>query len=501
MNTYRKAFGAIALSTTLLASPIGAVSEPVAIEIPSAEDSSAEEQGRIAYEEAIALADIWLDQIQQFERIPAISASIVVQDRTWASGYGTIDRAGRIPATADTIYSICSISKLFTAVAFMQQWEMGKVRLDEPVTTYLPWATLAEDERESVPITMRGLLTHSAGLPREAVNPYWTGPNFPFPSSDEVRDGISSQSPLYPASRTFQYSNLGITLVGETVAEVSGTPYDEYIAARILQPLGMENTQPFIQADQFGKEMAVGWSALNPDGTRSPVNLFDARGINPAAGFSSTVTDLAKFASWQLRLLKSGEANLLRASTLREMHRVHYLTPDRRTSWGLGFANFQINGREVVGHGGSCPGYRSQLLIDPANGAAIAVAMNAMESAGGIARRLGALLSARLGANSFEQPKGGAVNLAEYAGYYDPAPWERETVVVPWAGGLAVVTASDSDPADNLTRLKPLGGDQFRVMHRSGEERDIVSFIRDSDSNITHMSRYGQFTPFKRPLD
>src|SRR3546814_170660 len=106
--------------------------------------------------EAVVLADIWLDQTRQYAHIPALSVALVDGDRTvWSKGYGTIDARGRRPATADTIYSVCSISKLFTAVAFMQQWEAGTVRLDEPVTTYLPWAALAPDGRDSVPITMR----------------------------------------------------------------------------------------------------------------------------------------------------------------------------------------------------------------------------------------------------------------------------------------------------------------------------------------------------------
>ena len=125
-------------------------------------------------------AELWIEG-RRHRRIPAISAAVVQGDATvWAKGFGTTDRALQQPATPDTIYSICSISKLFTAVALMQQWEQGKVALDAPIETYLPWATLAADDRESVPVT-RGLLTHSAGLPREADFPYWTGPDYPFP--------------------------------------------------------------------------------------------------------------------------------------------------------------------------------------------------------------------------------------------------------------------------------------------------------------------------------
>jgi CubicO group peptidase (beta-lactamase class C family) len=454
-----------------------------------------------AMAEALALGEIWLEQYRQYQRIPAISAAIVHGDKTvWAKGFGHTDRAMTQPATADTVYSICSISKLFTAVAFMQEWEKGTVRLDEPVTTYLPWAQLAPDERDSVPITMRGLLTHSAGLPREAVNPYWTGPDFPFPTQAEIRAGIGSQDVLFPAATTWQYSNLGLTLVGETVEAVSDTPYSEYVRANILEPLEMADTRPFIPSRLYGNKMAVGWGSLEVDGTRPAVKLFDAKGINPAAGFSSTVNDLAKFAAWQFRLLKSGEPELLRASTLRDMQRVHYITPDRQTSWGLGFVNFQANGREIVGHGGSCPGYRSSLLIDTHHEMAIALAMNTMENAGGIAMDLAQLIGKRMEATRFAAPEGEAIELADYAGTYTAQPWGRDFVIVPWAGGLAMVTPSEADPADELTIGKPLSNDRFRVISDRGEERDVVTFHRDAEGKVTHYERFGQFTQRKGPL-
>lgn len=448
--------------------------------------------------EAVTAADYWLEQTRQYKRIPAMSVALVNNQQTvWSKGFGFTDRAMKQPATADTIYSICSISKLFTAVAFMQEWEKGTVRLDEPVSTYLPWAQLAPDGRDSVPVTMRGLLTHSAGLPREAVNPYWTGPDFPFPSKAEIRAGIGGQDVLYPASTTFQYSNLGITLVGETVEAVSGTAFADYVSANILNPLSMADTRPFIPASLYGKQMAVGWGSLTADGSRPRVKLFDAKGINPAAGFSSTVNDLAKFAQWQFRLLESGEAELLRASTLREMHRVHYITPDRRTSWGLGFANYQRDGREVVGHGGSCPGYRSSLLIDPAGQMAVALAINAMDDPDNLARGVGALVLARMAAQVFEAPEGGPVNLRDYAGIYDSQPWASDHAILPWAGGLASFESEAREPADNIERLKPIGGDRFRVITSRGQERDVVTFHRDAAGNVTHLERFGQFTPRK----
>ncbi len=248
-----------------------------------------------------------LDSVQAYRHLPALSAGVVVgDDMIWSKGFGTIDASHTVAATPQTIYSICSISKLFTSISLMQLYEAGKVRLDDPITTYLPWATISPAS-DSGPITVRGVLTHSSGIPRESDFPYWSGPDFPFPTREEIRAKIASQSALYPAERYFQYSNLGLTLVGETVAAVSGQPYEDYAKANVLAPLGLNNTRTFMPMDLYGKSLAVGYGALKRDGTRDLVKPFNTRGVTPAAGYTSTVEDLGKFASWQFRLLRTGQ--------------------------------------------------------------------------------------------------------------------------------------------------------------------------------------------------
>src|ERR1700761_9482910 len=109
-----------------------------------------------ARSEVLRLIELWLDAAQAYNRIPSLSAAIVQGDKTiWSRGYGTLDAAHKIPTTPQTIYSICSISKLFTSIGLMQQWEAGRVRLDEPITTYLPWAALKSADPDGVPITLR----------------------------------------------------------------------------------------------------------------------------------------------------------------------------------------------------------------------------------------------------------------------------------------------------------------------------------------------------------
>src|SRR5215469_13206948 len=206
--------------------------------------------------EALRLVDAWLDSVQAYQHIPAISAGVVAgDDLIWSRGYGTIDAEHKIPASSKTIYSICSISKLFTSVALMQQYEAGKVRLDEPITTYIPWAKLKDTGEDSVPVTLRGLLSHSAGLPRESDFPYWSGPDFPFPTQEQIRATYRTQAPLFPAEHYFQYSNLGLTLAGEVVDAVSGEPYAQYAKAHVLDPLSLNDTHPFMPMDLYGKRL------------------------------------------------------------------------------------------------------------------------------------------------------------------------------------------------------------------------------------------------------
>ena len=450
--------------------------------------------------EALRVVDAWLDSVQAYRHIPAISAGVVVgDDMVWSKGFGTIDASHTVAATPQTIYSICSISKLFTSISLMQLYEAGKVRLDDPITTYLPWATMSP-AADSGPITLSGLLTHSSGIPRESEFPYWSGPDFPFPTREEIQAKIATQSALYPAERYFQYSNLGLTLVGETVAAVSGESYAEYAKANVLAPLVLNDTRTFMPMDLYGKRLAVGYGALKRDGTRDLVKPFNTRGVTPAAGYTSTVEDLGKFASWQFRLLRTGQTNVLKAPTLREMQRVHFMDPDWKTSWGLGFAVEHRDDHIYVGHGGDCPGYQTVLSMRPDDQTAVIVMDNGAEVAGPFATAVFAILDKRKG-YEFKAPlPATGVNLEDYAGRYSEQPWVSESVMLPWAGGLAFLALPTTDPAEDMHFLKPKGGDVFRRVRKDGSEAEEFKFVRDASGKVTSFMHFSNPTPMELPL-
>ena len=287
---------------------------------------------------ALELARAWLDAERAYAQVPGVSAAIVHDQKVlWSGAFGLADVASGRKAEPGTIYSICSISKLFTSVAVMQLRDAGKLRLDDPVRTRLPWFTMKPGGTDGTEITVEGLLTHAAGLPRETDLPYWTGPSFAFPTHEQIVERVAQQTALYPAETYFQYSNLGLTLAGEIVSASSGVSYADYVSKNILVPLKLASTTPEMPESERGKRLASGYSALTRAGRRDPVAFFQGKGVAPAMAFASTAEDLARFASWQFRLLGGGGPEVLKTATLREMHRVHFVDPDFETMWGLGF--------------------------------------------------------------------------------------------------------------------------------------------------------------------
>ena len=468
-----------------------------------------EEKSATDLSEAFRLIDMWLGAQRDYDRLPGLSVGVVRdQELLWSKGYGLADTEREVQAGAGTIYSICSISKLFTAIAVMQLRDAGKLRLDDAVADVLPWFNLRIRHEDSGPITIRSLLTHSSGLPRESAQPYWTGPEeFPFPTVDELKATLGKQETLYPASTYFQYSNLGLTLLGEIVAEVAGVPYQEYVEKRILTPLRLADTRTYLPESLWRGRLATGYSALSRDGRRRMLELFQARGITAAAGYSSTVEDLARFASWQFRLLERGGEEILKASTLREMHRVHWMDPDWKTAWGLGFSVRELDGRSIVGHGGSCPGYRTALELDLARKLACIVMINAqgtnptlytkgirdiLKKAGAGAGRTEAEASSPA-KDTEEKADGDPVDLEPFAGLYDAQPWWGEMAVAPWQGKLVLFSLPSKNPAEHLTFLQWIEGDTFRRVRDDDQLGETVRFERDAAGKVSRMWRHSNY--------
>lgn len=492
--------GLCTLALTLAATPAGAAT--------------------VTRDEALALVDTWLEAQRAYADVPGMSAGVVHdQEVVWIRAWGLADPVAERPAGVDTIYSICSISKLFTSIAVMQLRDAGELELDDPVAEHLPWFELRDEHPHGPPITVWGLLTHSAGIPREADYPYWSPPDFAFPTREQIRQRLAAQATLFPAQTFFQYSNLGLTLTGEIVAEVEGRPYDEAIRERILDPLGLDDTRAALPEGPAAERLAVGY-APRGRGPRAPLPLFDAAGIAPAAGFSSTVPDLLDFASWQFRVLAGEEEAVLGRNTLREMQRVQWMDPSWEVARGLGFGVYRVGETTYVGHSGSCPGFRTTLRLQTDDEVAVVLMANLggdleLESwATQVHRVLEPVLEteedqadAAAAAERGEEADPGAgepeeeagPELDDYVGTYSYAPWGGEVAVVRWKGGLAMLPLPTDDPLEALNELRHVEGDRFRRLRDDEKLAEPIVFERGEAGLVVALRRHENAWPRIEP--
>lgn len=415
---------------------------------------------------ALGLLSAWIESQMAYSGLPGLSIGILHdQDLVWAAGFG---RAGLEPAraaTPDTLYRIASITKLFTATAILQLRDAGKLRLDDPLATHLPWFRIGRAHADAPETTIRHLLTHTAGLPREAGWPYWTDGE--FPTSLQIRERLADQQAALPTETEWKYSNLGLALAGEVVAAVSGRPYAEYIADQILEPLGMRRTWVTTPpADD--PDLATGYSRRLPTGGRSAAPFTDVRGITAAASMTTCVRDLARFASLQFRDGPAGGAQILRGSTLREMQRVHWLEPDWEAGWGLGFRIVRTRGKTYVGHGGALRGYRTIVHLCPADRIGVIVLTNADDGNPlPIAEKAFQWVSpAILETATPSAPASPPAGWERYAGRYR-SPWVDVQVLVV-DGRLAMLDPSLPDPMVGVTWLHPTAEHTFRCETKNG---------------------------------
>ncbi|MBP1656285.1 MAG: putative beta-lactamase class penicillin binding protein [Bacteroidetes bacterium] len=437
----------------------------------------------------IKLLEQWIEAQMEYRALPGLALAIV-HDQTlvWSRGFGYADLKTRTPMTPRTIFRIASITKTFTSTAILQLRDRGKLRLDDPVSTYLPWFTYKNRHAEGPAVTVRQLLTHTSGLPRESAFPYWT--DYKFPSREEMVTALQSQESIFEPETRYKYSNLGMAILGEVVATAAGESYDAYITKNILQPLRMTSSS-VSPPESLRSRYATGYGRRFADGTRMESPFMDSRGLTPAANISSTVEDLALFASFHMLEGKNTQGQILKGSTLREMHRVHWIQTGWRSGRGLGFAVSKDDSRVTYGHGGWVAGNRSQLLISPKEKVAVIVMTNADDGAPGFfANRALSMLApviAKATAPPVSEPKPDPLWQKYVGTYTDPSGWETEVMImnnklVLYGYGYP----PEDDPTNSITELTPEGTHRFRMTGES-DSGELVEFELGADGKVVRV--------------
>jgi serine beta-lactamase-like protein LACTB len=277
----------------------------------------------------------------------------------WSKGFGHQDTKKTKPATADTVYRVGSVSKLFTDVAVMKLVEEKTLDLDAPVSNYVP-EFRPKNPFDKTEITLRHLMSHRSGLVREApVGSYFDPTEPPLEKTVRSLEGIDL---VYPPGTRIKYSNAAIATVGHVVARTQGQKFEAYMRSAVLDPLGM-SASAFEATPAVKKNLAeaVMWTY---HGREFPAPTFEL-GIGPAGSLYSSVADLAKFASCLFANGKVGDKQFLKPATLAEMVKPQFAPAGAKDGFGLGFMVGELDGRARVGHGGAVYGFATEFALLP----------------------------------------------------------------------------------------------------------------------------------------
>src|SRR3984893_8322329 len=298
-----------------------------------------------------------LQQMAEKE-LPALSIALIDdQQIVWAVGFGMADPKSKTPASADTIYRIGSVSKLFTDIAIMQLVERGELNLDAPITDYLldfhprnPFGT---------PITLRELMSHRSGLLREPPVGNYFDPTEPSLAAT-VRSLNETELIFAPQTHT-KYSNAAIAVAGYLLEQRSHQAFAADLKQTVLEPLEMKHSS--FEPDREIVQNLAKAKMWTYDGTTFAAPTFQL-GMVPAGSMYSTVTDLGLFLSVLLGRGETASGTLLKPSTLLDMWSPQFPNPSGRV-FGLGFAVGALDGRRMVGHGGAIYGFATTLNLLP----------------------------------------------------------------------------------------------------------------------------------------
>jgi CubicO group peptidase (beta-lactamase class C family)/D-alanyl-D-alanine dipeptidase len=337
---------------------------------------------REPYSEVASRLDRWIATEMEAKGLPALSIALI-DDQTivWARGFGDADPKGHIPATADTVYRVGSVSKLFTDLAVMQLVEQGRVDIDAAVSRYLP--EFAPQNPFKTAISLRQLMSHRSGLVREPPAGHYFDPNPPS-LLDIVRSLSRTKLVFEPGTRT-KYSNAGIAVVGAVVERLRGQSFSEAVRSSLLDPIGMASSS-FDPSADLRRRLASGlmWT-YDGQTVANPAFLL---GTGPAGNLVSTVSDLGRFLSF---LFSGGRGTggkaLVKAATIRSMAEPQLGKNGEAPSFGLGFAISKLDGHVRIGHGGAVYGFATEVeaLPDDKLGA---IVITSVDCANGIARHV-----------------------------------------------------------------------------------------------------------------
>ncbi|MFG2680666.1 serine hydrolase domain-containing protein [Streptomyces sp. NPDC048392] len=416
-------------------------------------------------------------------RTPSLVAAVVRGGRAvWHGARTSVDGHGPDESVQ---YRIGSITKTFTAVLVLRLRDEGALDLADPLDRHLPDTGAGE-------ATIAELLAHSGGLAAESPAPWWE--RTPGSLRPELADVLGKQPLRHPVGRRHHYSNPGYTLLGALIEKLRGASWGDVLRREVLGPLGLERT-----ATRPSAPYAGGWAVHPWADVMLAEPVEDLGRMAPAGQLWSTTGDLARFAVF----LAKGDDRVLGAETVREM-RVPAAPAETAdvvdgAAYGLGLQLQHRDGRLLVGHSGSLPGFLANLTIGVEDDVAAVVLTNC--TSGPPLAGVGADL----------------VRIVAEAEPRFPDPWRplREVdpsvleLAGPWYWGTHAFALRLT--SDGGVSMGPLAGQGRRSRFRANDDRtwtglegyyagELLRAVRRSDGTVSHLD-LGSFVFTRRPYD
>jgi CubicO group peptidase (beta-lactamase class C family) len=416
-----------------------------------------------------------IEQGMSKDDVTGLSIALVDDQRVvWSQGFGYADKQANIKATPDTMYHLGSIAKVFTATAAMQLAEQGKLDIDQPLRKYLPEFSIKSRFGDTQGITPRTVMDHHSGLPGNWVR--GMSERHPQPFTDQVT-AVKDEYVTWPPNTVFAYSNLGVSLLGAAIGEVSGDCYAGYMNRYLLHPLGMVHSE--FAARIPGKAYRKG----------AEVEAIPLRDL-PSGGLISSASDMTHFMQMVFADGKYDGKQIVSADSLHEMLKVQNpnIPLDFDFKMGLGWMLSGVDvprAGTVASHGGTTLNYHTMMAILPEHKLGVVVLSNSAGSEGLVAEvtaeTLKLALEAKRGIGQPEKKVEEAASvpltaqdLSDYSGYF-------ETLI-----GLVKVDGSSGD------LIAELMGWKFQlVKHDDGQfgvRLKLLGFIPVTNSQMKEMT-------------
>ena len=420
--------------------------------------------------------------------VPGCAVGMILGDRTLTSSYGVTDVDHPLPVDADTLFLIGSTTKTLTATAVMSLVADGRVSLDDLVVTHLPELQLQDQEARDA-VTVGQLLDHTAGWRGDVEIDTGWGDDAIARALPEV---AAKMPQLFRPGAMASYNNVSLVLAGRVIERVTGQSYEQAVTERVLAPLGMTDTY-FLPWDVATRCIATGH--VSRAGAMQPTYVWPTtRGMGPAGGAVSTVTDQLRYARFHLDGASAGSAPIpddLRLS----MQQPRVTLPAALTGVGLSWLLDEVRGVRTVAHGGNNSNlFVSSFVLAPDQRFAVTVLAN---SRGGGALGSAVLdwaLEHYLGRSAPEPASTIPLppeRIAEYVGRYDAGQWDLDVTTdgsrlliqmqltdVPPDTPADILAVFDTPPVEHVLTAPDV------IAPAEAPGRSAGDFIRDADGRV-----------------